>query len=112
APTTSVTVGSRGGIRHEKISCLQGEGRRPDGSAHPRDARQARRVSGHHVVEPLRRGRRPGSFPAPGRHSHNPIVRYFRVLGPGLVTGAADDDPSGITAYSVAGASLGPSMLW
>jgi hypothetical protein len=31
------------------------------------------------------------------RHSHNPLVRYFRVLGPGLVTGAADDDPSGIT---------------
>jgi len=48
----------------------------------------------------------------PARHSHNPIVRYFRVLGPGLVTGAADDDPSGITAYSVAGASLGHSMLW
>ena len=48
----------------------------------------------------------------PAQHSHNPIVRYFRVLGPGLVTGAADDDPSGITAYSVAGASLGHSMLW
>jgi NRAMP (natural resistance-associated macrophage protein)-like metal ion transporter len=46
------------------------------------------------------------------RHSHNPLVRYFRVLGPGLVTGAADDDPSGITTYSVAGASLGYGMLW
>jgi len=45
-------------------------------------------------------------------HSHNPIVRYFRLLGPGLVTGASDDDPSGITTYSVAGASLGYSMLW
>jgi NRAMP (natural resistance-associated macrophage protein)-like metal ion transporter len=45
-------------------------------------------------------------------HSHNPLVRYFRVLGPGLVTGAADDDPSGITTYSVAGASLGYGMLW
>src|SRR5262245_43345523 len=44
--------------------------------------------------------------------SHNPLVRYFRVLGPGLVTGAADDDPSGITTYSVAGASLGYGMLW
>jgi Mn2+/Fe2+ NRAMP family transporter len=40
-------------------------------------------------------------------HSHNPIVRHFRTLGPGLVTGASDDDPSGITTYSVAGASLG-----
>jgi NRAMP (natural resistance-associated macrophage protein)-like metal ion transporter len=46
------------------------------------------------------------------RHSHNPFVRYFRILGPGLVTGAADDDPSGITTYSVAGASLGYGMLW
>src|SRR5437762_8742854 len=46
------------------------------------------------------------------RHSHNPLVRYFRLLGPGLVTGASDDDPSGITTYSVAGASLGYSMLW
>src|SRR5258705_11050855 len=46
------------------------------------------------------------------RHSHNPLVRYFKVLGPGLVTGASDDDPSGITTYSVAGASLGYGMLW
>src|SRR5262245_44879951 len=45
-------------------------------------------------------------------HSHNPIVRYFRTLGPGLVTGASDDDPSGITTYSVAGASLGYATLW
>ena len=45
-------------------------------------------------------------------HSHNPIVRYFKLLGPGLVTGASDDDPSGITTYSVAGASLGYGMLW
>jgi NRAMP (natural resistance-associated macrophage protein)-like metal ion transporter len=45
-------------------------------------------------------------------HSHNPLVRYFKVLGPGLVTGASDDDPSGITTYSVAGASLGYGMLW
>jgi NRAMP (natural resistance-associated macrophage protein)-like metal ion transporter len=46
------------------------------------------------------------------RHSHNPLVRYFKTLGPGLVTGAADDDPSGIATYSVAGASLGYGILW
>ena len=34
------------------------------------------------------------------------------MLGPGLVTGASDDDPSGITTYSVAGASFGYGMLW
>lgn len=34
------------------------------------------------------------------------------TLGPGLITGASDDDPSGISTYSVAGASTGLSMLW
>jgi NRAMP (natural resistance-associated macrophage protein)-like metal ion transporter len=52
------------------------------------------------------------SDPQADRHSHNPVVRYFRVLGPGLITGASDDDPSGITTYSVAGATLGYGMLW
>jgi len=48
----------------------------------------------------------------PPKHSHNPVVRYFRMLGPGLVTGASDDDPSGITTYSVAGAAYGNGFLW
>jgi NRAMP (natural resistance-associated macrophage protein)-like metal ion transporter len=34
------------------------------------------------------------------------------VLGPGVVTGAADDDPSGIATYSIAGARFGTSLLW
>ena len=37
---------------------------------------------------------------------------YLRALGPGLVTGASDDDPSGIATYSQAGARYGVSMLW
>ena len=37
---------------------------------------------------------------------------FFANLGPGLITGAADDDPSGISTYSVAGAATGYSMLW
>ena len=36
----------------------------------------------------------------------------FKQLGPGLVTGAADDDPSGIATYSQAGAQFGFNMLW
>ena len=40
------------------------------------------------------------------------IRRFFSELGPGLITGAADDDPSGIATYSVAGASLGYGPLW
>jgi NRAMP (natural resistance-associated macrophage protein)-like metal ion transporter len=42
----------------------------------------------------------------------NPIKRFLNVLGPGLITGAADDDPSGIGTYSQAGASLGFATLW
>ncbi|HEX6792770.1 MAG TPA: divalent metal cation transporter [Casimicrobiaceae bacterium] len=38
--------------------------------------------------------------------------RLFARLGPGLVTGAADDDPSGIATYSQAGAQFGLGMLW
>jgi NRAMP (natural resistance-associated macrophage protein)-like metal ion transporter len=41
-----------------------------------------------------------------------PAGRFFAILGPGLVTGAADDDPSGIVTYSIAGAQLGTSLLW
>jgi NRAMP (natural resistance-associated macrophage protein)-like metal ion transporter len=40
------------------------------------------------------------------------IKRFFRLLGPGLITGAADDDPSGIATYSIAGAALGFATLW
>lgn len=38
--------------------------------------------------------------------------RFIRVLGPGVVTGAADDDPSGIATYSQAGAGFGYGLLW
>jgi len=41
-----------------------------------------------------------------GRTWQNFIKRFFSVLGPGLITGAADDDPSGIATYSIAGAFL------
>jgi NRAMP (natural resistance-associated macrophage protein)-like metal ion transporter len=46
--------------------------------------------------------------PLPLRRVH----RLLRVLGPGLITGAADDDPSGIGTYSQSGAIYGPSQLW
>ena len=42
----------------------------------------------------------------------NPVRRFFLLLGPGLITGAADDDPSGVATYSIAGAQLGTSLLW
>ena len=37
---------------------------------------------------------------------------YVQALGPGLITGASDDDPSGIATYSQAGAQFGFGMLW
>src|SRR5215831_122568 len=42
----------------------------------------------------------------------NPIKRFLLVLGPGLITGASDDDPSGIGTYTTAGATLGFATLW
>ena len=40
------------------------------------------------------------------------VKRFWASLGPGVITGAADDDPSGIATYSVAGAQFGTSLLW
>lgn len=40
------------------------------------------------------------------------IARFWKIIGPGLVTGASDDDPSGIATYSQAGAQFGLSTLW
>ena len=45
---------------------------------------------------------------APGKG----LKRWAKELGPGLVTGAADDDPSGIATYSQAGAQFGVHLLW
>src|SRR5690348_9821986 len=42
----------------------------------------------------------------------NLFRHFFSALGPGLVTGAADDDPSGIATYTIAGAQLGTALLW
>lgn len=49
-----------------------------------------------------------------GRHILNRrrFNRFIHILGPGVVTGAADDDPSGIATYSQAGAAFGTGLLW
>src|SRR6476469_983118 len=48
------------------------------------------------------------------KHSAAPRTSkgFFSGLGPGIITGAADDDPSGISTYSVAGAGFGYLPLW
>ncbi len=50
----------------------------------------------------------PEAAPPPARGPK----RFLKALGPGVVTGAADDDPSGIATYSVVGARFGTSLLW
>jgi Mn2+/Fe2+ NRAMP family transporter len=48
----------------------------------------------------------------PERGVFDRVDVFFRDLGPGLITGCADDDPSGISTYSIAGAGFGYGMLW
>src|SRR5215813_3715346 len=45
-------------------------------------------------------------------HRRSRIERFWHLLGPGFITGASDDDPSGIGTYAVAGASFGFATLW
>jgi Mn2+/Fe2+ NRAMP family transporter len=57
---------------------------------------------------------RPGAT-TPAGPGRAPLIRgagYWRRLGPGIVTGAADDDPSGIGTYSQVGAAFGFGLLW
>src|SRR6266581_4707477 len=46
------------------------------------------------------------------KSSSGSIQRLLLMLGPGLVTGASDDDPSGIATYSQVGAQFGFALLW
>ncbi len=52
------------------------------------------------------------SPPKPHRPGGFLVREFFGNLGPGLITGAADDDPSGISTYSVTGAQFGLAALW
>jgi len=71
-----------------------GRDRAASAPAHPSRAGSGRRRPG---TEARRRG---------------VLGKLARILGPGLITGASDDDPSGIGTYAVAGASLGLATLW
>lgn len=42
----------------------------------------------------------------------NKFIKFYKKLGPGLITGASDDDPSGIATYSQAGSVFGYKLLW
>jgi NRAMP (natural resistance-associated macrophage protein)-like metal ion transporter len=53
-----------------------------------------------------------GDKPAPKPHQPFSVSAFLKSLGPGLITGASDDDPSGIGTYSQAGAQLGYGIGW
>ena len=58
------------------------------------------------------RSRFPTAEPPLSRASVPSKPRLLGILGPGLITGASDDDPSGIATYSQAGAQVGFALLW
>ena len=62
------------------------------------------------IHRPAARVRYP--HPVDVKRKPNLLQRIFGAFGPGLITGAADDDPSGIATYSITGAQLGTSLLW
>src|ERR1043165_3063173 len=55
---------------------------------------------------------KPEGVTPPPKEGEGPVRRFLDLLGPGLITGASDDDPSGIGTYTSAGAALGFSTLW
>jgi NRAMP (natural resistance-associated macrophage protein)-like metal ion transporter len=46
------------------------------------------------------------------KNKKNGLIQFWKKLGPGLITGSSDDDPSGIATYSQAGAAFGLATLW
>src|SRR2546428_389926 len=54
----------------------------------------------------------PDQRPARPRRASDRIREFFAELGPGLITGAADDDPSGVSTYSVTGAAFGYARIF
>lgn len=72
------------------------------------------KIVGSRVTKPKRRvASKSSRTSAKEAKSGGPLWRtYLRALGPGLVTGASDDDPSGIATYAQTGAKFGLGMLW
>ncbi len=77
--------------------------------ARPKNAKRAsRRIAEPEIKPAAVIGVREAAF-STERSSYK---KFLRILGPGIIVGASDDDPSGIGTYSIAGATLGFSTLW
>src|ERR1019366_8856288 len=112
------------GLRKFKQRRATGEGRlgeegRATGEGRSGETRRVRRAEN---VSSLLTRRSSPSRPSPvARCSRytlvmptqpSPLRRILAALGPGVITGAADDDPSGIATYSITGAQFGTQFLW
>jgi NRAMP (natural resistance-associated macrophage protein)-like metal ion transporter len=64
------------------------------------------------VTAPLTTAKTRPEKPASTSHRGNGFRRFLSKLGPGLITGASDDDPSGTVTYSQVGAQFGYGLLW
>src|SRR5947208_2007921 len=80
----------------------RGHARPPSGRSHPRPARACDAPADAPIL----------TNPAAIKREPNPLKRFLKMLGPGLITGASDDDPSGIGTYAQAGAAIGFAGLW
>jgi NRAMP (natural resistance-associated macrophage protein)-like metal ion transporter len=80
----------------------------------PKDSRRTKRSggAGARTVPHSERMGGTGTLEADMERESNPLKRLLNILGPGFITGASDDDPSGIGTYAQAGASLGFATLW
>jgi Mn2+/Fe2+ NRAMP family transporter len=82
--------------------------------------RERAAVNGTVVLRPTHRHycpmpKSPSQVPPVRKPRRNPlrwVGHFWRALGPGVITGAADDDPSGIATYSITGAEFGTTLLW
>src|SRR5262249_40192412 len=77
-----------------------------------REEGPCQKMSGMGVRSSPAERRARGSDPTLEKKASRAVTWVFRALGPGLITGASDDDPSGIATYSQAGAQFGFSITW
>ncbi len=82
----------------------------PDESADPTPTTRRARVAQR--FQPFHPSGAHLGMPTGHPHPLHKAGRWLRIIGPGLITGAADDDPSGIGTYSQSGAAYGSGQLW
>jgi len=79
---------------------------RSNKSGYEKEKEKEAREEGNHYLGSHKEKERPSS------NKQFSLKTVFKFIGPGLITGASDNDPSGIATYSQAGAKFGFSMLW